>query len=260
MALWDAYVQILPDPDDKFKEGSVYLLSKTQTGYRLNNIGQVPLAFKDHHYTPKVKAQFEFVKEQLVKDNPRGRLVILEGVPGTGKTSLLRSMFTEMEKAVFINFPAMYLNSLEDPQLIQFFASAREQYLNPGEKFVLVLEDADNCLTPRDAGNMSLISTLLNACDGIIGAITDLRIIATTNARSTEFDAAITRPGRLISHVEVGKLSEKEAEECYFKIKGEHMQFYHPMTLAEIYQIVNFTKEEIELYAKSNKRSGRIGF
>ncbi len=259
--LWSKYIAPLPNPDDKFQEGSVYLLSKTQTGYKLTNIGQVPLEFKEHHYAPEVVKGFRFVQDQIVKDNPRGRLAILEGPPGTGKTSLLRSMFTEIDKAVFINFPAMFLTSLEDPALISFFASAREQYLGPGEKFVLVLEDADACLVPREQGNMSLISTLLNACDGIIGSITDLRIIATTNAESTQFDAAITRPGRLITKVKVGKLSPEQSEYCYEKITGKVIEFDEEKSLAEIYQIVNFTEEEIALYGKSTKkRRNPIGF
>jgi hypothetical protein len=260
MALANELLELLekiPNPNADKPSGSVFLLNKTKTGYSLTNIGQVPLAYKPHHYSEDVNKRYSFIKEQLIKDNPRGRLVILEGPPGTGKTSLLRTLFTDLDKAVFINFPAMYLTSLDDPGLISFFAQQREQW-EKDYKFILVLEDADACLVPRDMGNISLISTLLNACDGIVGSITDLRIIATTNAAYHAIDQAIVRPGRLISHISVGKLSPSQATHCYNQITGKTLEFTKDATLAEIYQLVNSTEEELEIYAKQSKK--RIGF
>lgn len=258
--LWENTLSTLPNPDIVKEEGTIFILQKTQSGYKMSNVGQVPLKFKECHYMPNVVKKYNFAKEQIVKDNPRGRLVILEGPPGTGKTSILRSMFTEMANAIFINFPAIYLNSLEDPQLIQYFAAVKENYGDRGQKIILVLEDADSCLVPRENGNISLVSTLLNACDGIIGAITDLRVIATTNAKFSQIDSAITRPGRLITHIEVGKLSPEAASACYKEVTGSEFEFHEEMTLAEIYQIINFTEEERALYAREKQPKRQIGF
>ena len=53
------------------------------------------------------------------------------------------------------------------------------------------MEDADATLATRQIDNVGRLSDLLNMSDGILGEMADLRIIATTNAKSTEIDEAV---------------------------------------------------------------------
>lgn len=78
------------------------------------------------------------------------------------------------------------------------------QELPEGRRAVLVLEDADECLVPRQATRSPQSPTLLDLTDGLLSALTDFRVLVSTNARHVEVDPAVLRPGRLCSHIHVG--------------------------------------------------------
>lgn len=73
--------------------------------------------------------------------------------------------------------------------------------------------------------------------DGLIGAAFDIRILATTNAKTVEIDAAVTRPGRLCRRMEVPPLAPVHATEVLAGLLGRapRSAFRRPTTLAEIY-------------------------
>jgi SpoVK/Ycf46/Vps4 family AAA+-type ATPase len=103
---------------------------------------------------------------------------------------------------------------------------------------VLILEDADSCLERRDGSNTSLVSTLLNATDGLLGDILNLRIIATTNVHKADIDPAVTRAGRLCQFMNVGKLSPERCVKVFKRLQpGKPVPaFNSPKVLAEIYR------------------------
>jgi ATP-dependent 26S proteasome regulatory subunit len=101
---------------------------------------------------------------------------------------------------------------------------------------VLILEDADEVLAPRENGNLSAISGVLNIGDGIVGSTLDIRIVATTNAKETQLDPAVKRPGRLNVFAHVGKLSPEQCSEIYTRLTGRVGEFSKSLVLAEIYQ------------------------
>src|SRR5690606_35881131 len=88
-------------------------------------------------------------------------------------------------------------------------------------KIVLILEDADDVLAPREQTNMAGIHSILNLTDGILGKILNVRIIATTNALAKSLDRAIIRPGRLCVHSEVGPLSQDHAQRIFEREGGK---------------------------------------
>jgi ATP-dependent 26S proteasome regulatory subunit len=101
---------------------------------------------------------------------------------------------------------------------------------------LFIIEDADHCLVPRDDGNISTISSLLNYTDGIFGSMLDLRIIATTNAEHMDFDKALLRPGRLCRHVVVEPLSPEKAQQVYKRLTdGKEVTYTSKKTLAQVY-------------------------
>jgi SpoVK/Ycf46/Vps4 family AAA+-type ATPase len=72
-----------------------------------------------------------------------------------------------------------------------------------GKPTILILEDADDALIARDQnlGAKASLAAMLNLSDGILGAVLDLRIIATTNQKIENVDNAILRPGRLLERM-----------------------------------------------------------
>jgi SpoVK/Ycf46/Vps4 family AAA+-type ATPase len=112
---------------------------------------------------------------------------------------------------------------------------------------ILVLEDADRCLVTRAGENMSLIQSLLNLGDGILGSLLDVRIVATTNADELNLDKAITRPGRLSKMLDVNSLDPLTAQQIFrrllpdakfpVEINGSTNPKDFKVTLAEVYSL-----------------------
>jgi ATP-dependent 26S proteasome regulatory subunit len=105
---------------------------------------------------------------------------------------------------------------------------------------------------------MSTISSLLNYTDGIFGAMMDIRIIATTNADTINFDTALTRPGRLCSHVYIDLLKPERASAVYKRLtKGKEKVYTDPVSLAQIYMDSYEGKDK---YAKTKKQVVGFGY
>jgi hypothetical protein len=224
-------------PDDP-KKGTVFTLAKTLHGYNISRLGLAGTPIERLNYSRQVLAAYDHIVEDLNSDEPCGRLVILAGEPGTGKTYLVRSLLSEVPKASFIVVPPHLVEELGSPDILPSLTAAKDEIEGP---MILILEDADQCLVPRQQasnknGNMNSISSLLNLGDGILGSVLDLRIIATTNAEAIEMDPAIRRPGRLCTYSHVGPLSSSEAAQVLSRLLGKKIaEGTKENTLAEIY-------------------------
>jgi len=222
-------------PDDPSK-GMVFTLAKTMHGYQLSHIGLAGSPIERSNYDPKVLTAYDHVVEDLNAESPCGRLVILAGEPGTGKTYLVRSLLGSVPKAAFVLVPPHLVEELGSPDILPSLTAAKSEMSGP---IVMIIEDADACLVPRETnktGNMNAISSLLNLGDGILGSVLDLRIIATTNAAKIEMDPAISRPGRLCKYSSVGALKAEQANTILLRLTGRKTaSFTQEATLAAVY-------------------------
>lgn len=212
--------------------GTIYVLISEHgdTQFRPQAIAPVPAVREN--YAPDVLAAYDHVKQDLASKDPCGRITILEGEPGTGKTHLVRGLLAEVQDCVFAIVPPHMVTTFADPSFMPVVMQFARR--DDGKRAVFVLEDADSALVPRGCDNIAAISTLLNMSDGILGSLVDMRLVVTTNAKKVEIDAAITRPGRMCRHIHVGKLSAAEASAVYKRITGVEKEL-KSMTLASIY-------------------------
>lgn len=142
-----------------------------------------------------------FLKEQGIYDRagrPYKRVYCLFGPPGTGKTSTVMAVASELGKDLAI----FNVDSLRDDTFIDLLSN-----LPTGS--VIMFEDVDSMFKQRESktGGMTF-STLLNALDGILhprGAL----IFLTTN-HLDRLDAALHRPGRVDRLIEVGNSSAQQ--------------------------------------------------
>lgn len=213
---------------------SIYVLNELNESYaleRLSLAGSEDLI--EDNYSPKVVRAFHHLRTEMFSERPHGRIGILTGHPGTGKTYLARALMGPyVANADFI---------LVNPEEVQQLARNAPKFLRlrakrPDKIPVLILEDADQALQPRKDDTVSIIQKILNFGDGILGDAYNVRILLTSNVRTPEIDPAILRPGRLIAHIEVGPLSTVLAQEVYQRLTGRERTYVRPVTLATVYQ------------------------
>jgi len=200
----------------------------------LVSLGKPASNLIEENYPEKVLKDFKHVTQQLTSDNPDGRLAILHGPPGTGKTYLLRAFMSECNprttRVVF--FPPEVFSNVNAPSISKLLIEN-----STSRKMILFIEDGDTCVISRANDNMSVIASLLSFADGFVGSLLDIRIFITTNARKLDIDKALLRPRRLCKIVEVPELEADQAANIYKRLtngRDDH-SFGSRITLADVY-------------------------
>lgn len=136
-------------------------------------------------------------------------LTVLTGAPGTGKTTLLRSLAQWLAGThIFYFMPAARFATVESGEIVTFWAGE-----NRSSKLrkILILEDAESVLLRRGDDNREKVATLLNLTDGMLGDALGLHVVCTLNSELAELDPALLRPGRLVAHRDFELLTKEEA-------------------------------------------------
>lgn len=196
-------------------KGSVMMLVSDSNGLYLNELGEIDCPLERGNYNDKILEQYDNVLEDLKTKTPSGRLTVLDGLPGTGKSFFIRGIVSESE-ALFVYVPAAIGGQLTGPNVIPVFLREREKSV----PIVLIMEDADATIATRQIDNVGTLSDLLNMSDGILGEMADIRILATTNAKKAEIDEAVLRVGRTNQHVQFKHLETKHAISVFTRLTG----------------------------------------
>ena len=135
--------------------------------------------------------------------------MLLHGFPGTGKSSLIYSLASELGMDVAL------LHFIRDMNDVDFMRALRRI----PENTILVLEDIDVLFESRKKNdeNKSGISFsgLLNSLDGI-SHLDNQIIVMTTNCKMV-LDNALTRPGRIDMDVEFKYSTKKQIKTMFYK-------------------------------------------
>jgi len=183
----------------------------------------------------------DLIRKRLNKNDDKG-IVLLHGLPGTGKTTYLRHLIGKIKKRVLFLSPNI-AGSLVDPEFIDLLID------NPN--CVVIIEDAENIIMDRRTNQNSSVSNLLNISDGLLADFLNVQLICTFNSSLTMVDSALMRKGRLIAKYEFGKLSVRKAQRLSDRL-GYRNLILKPMTIAEI-----TNPEDIEY---KTERAEIIGF
>lgn len=165
--------------------------------------------------------------------NKNHGLSILEGKPGTGKTSYIRHLMGALgESHLFYFIPASHMGVLSKAEFAGFWAEQRQ--IHADWKFVAVLEDADTALMTRGTDNREQVSAILNLSDGLLADFLRLQIICTINCSAADIDPALLRPGRLLSHRVFNRLDHVQAARLAERL-GKKLPAAKDYSLAEIF-------------------------
>lgn len=195
------------DDEENARKGSVSAIMTSNGDTSISKIGFAGVELEESNYSRGVIDGFRFLQKDIVSDSPSGRLHILSGPPGTGKTHLIRALLST-KGAIFVLADSKCIEQIQGPALLPVLLNHKRDRKGA---IVLIVEDGDKSIVPRDGAESSSVSSLLNLGDGILGSVLDVRIVITSNVAKLEMDRAVLRPGRLGKHVEVGNLSNEDS-------------------------------------------------
>ncbi|SFE26017.1 ATPase family associated with various cellular activities (AAA) [Chitinophaga sp. CF118] len=188
----------------------------------------------------------QLIYKRLNTNDDKG-IVLLHGIPGSGKTTYLRYLIGRLKKRVLFLSPAVAGNIMQ-PDFIDLLID------NPNT--ILIIEDAENIIMDRKTTGNSSVSNLLNLSDGLLADCMNVQVVCTFNSDLSQVDSALLRKGRLIAKYEFGKLSVPKAQFLSGK-QGFNTVIQHPMTIAEVMNQhePSFEKQEIPIGFRAAVRS-----
>lgn len=179
-----------------------------------------------HNYNDDFEECDQVIKNAIATDS-KG-LILLHGIPGSGKTSYIKHLITGTTKRKLVYIPTHLASSLASPNFISFVKS---ELVNS----VLVIEDAEQVLMSRESAesHKDAVANLLNITDGILGDALNILVICTFNTDVQNLDSALLRKGRLVIQYSFGLLTKDKTNALCQKLYGKTVD--KELSLAEIY-------------------------
>lgn len=187
---------------------------------------------------------------------------LLTGVPGAGKTSLVKSIALKYQRPIYV---LSFTKGLTDETLVDLMTEVKDNS-------IVLMEDIDSFFVDRESKNINVsFSALLNVMDGTIMKGNGTMIFLTAN-NPDRLDPALIRPGRVDHVIKFDYPRQQEVREAfkditetddeslfnefYQKIKGVRINMssiidflfrYHKSWADHIYELLTQTKLRDEI-------------
>lgn len=189
------------------------------------------------------------VYEDIIKflDQRESGLIILRGIMGSGKTTLIRHLLSQHPKE-YIVVTNTIASHLAQPEFISFMLEHKDS--------IFILEDCEQILMDRSENTFGgAIANILNMSDGLMSDIFNIKFICTFNADINKIDSALLRKGRCYANYEFKALSKEKVNALNEKY-NLNLSEIKEMTLADIYN--NVVSDNYQSKNVSPKK--KIGF
>lgn len=235
------------------KERVFYTISHEGHGFDLDEM-KITTKYDPDAVELHYNDDFKEVHETIIAtiDNEKKGLILLHGIPGSGKTSYIKQLISRESSRKLIYIPPHLAGSIAAPQFISFVK-------NRLKSCVLVIEDAEDILRTREGydSDRAAVSNLLNISDGILGEALNILIIATFNTDRENIDQALLRKGRLIGEYKFGTLDKNKAENLAHRLFGEEVELN---LKPEEYTLANIFNLDIKQHRSKEKPKVAFGF
>lgn len=139
---------------------------------------------------------------------PHKFVVLLHGLPGTGKTSLVKAVASELNMSIS---SLTFNDKLDD-------SGMRILMKRLAKNTILLIEDMDCLFKDRKKNdefkNKLTLSGILNSLDGL-SAADHMVVFITTNYKDNLYDEALIRPGRIDHFIEFEHIKKEQIIEMY---------------------------------------------
>lgn len=239
----------------KIKEAlSKFVINKPLVSYEViqykNNEDISTLIYKDSIYNdfnpltiPYIENADEYIEKFL---NSKAPILILQGIPGTGKTTFSKQILSKMEeKKIHSTLDVIY--SFDESI---FYSTGFYNKIICSDYDVLVLEDFNNSIHKnQDEQGPNPINKFLSIADGLISKYK--KIIITTNIESkNQLHQALIRPGRCfdvmkfrnLEGVEIDDLCDSCAKDLDLQIESINLSEFYAKCNGEQNSLVSNSK------------------
>ena len=232
----------------KKKEATFYTISQNSRGFVLEDLEiRKRLDGKDilDNYNDDFAKANDVINECIDEDK-RG-LILLHGIPGSGKTSYIKHLITKSGNRKIVYIPPHLAVSIASPHFISFVKS---ELANS----VLVIEDAEQILLSREniESHKEAVSNILNMTDGILADALNILIICTFNTDMENIDSALRRKGRMMLQYKFTELTVDKTNALTEKLYGKKINKALP--LSEIFNL------DYDLITPTEKPKVAFGF
>lgn len=211
------------------KPNMIHLVAMSGSDFWLNSID---LKHRQHEFTyDNYNDDFKSVSDTVISSlrtaNQSG-LVLFHGGVGTGKTSYMKYLLSQITSKKIIYIPPDMVTHLSSPAFVSFM-------IRQAKDSILLVEDAETVLQKREGGQNQSVSNILNISDGILGDILQIQLVCTFNCALDRIDPALMRPGRLIAEYKFDKLTLLKTRVLLDKLYGTDFGVTEGLSIAEIY-------------------------
>ena len=205
------------------KDDRVQLFTSTTYGYFTKYNDIVAQNINCIFLPEQIKSDIRSVIDKFIESKDRyqkfGRVYktsfMFVGVPGSGKTSLVKSLALEYDRPLYI---ISFTKEMTDQKLVDLVKDIKKDS-------ILLIEDLDSLFVDKQPQNINVsFSTLLNFLDGVHCKGDGLITFITAN-NPDRFDTALIRPGRIDKIVKFESPKRPEIEAAFIEMTNGHKKF-----------------------------------